>query len=286
MSFKRRYYPTDEDVIYHYCSAEVFNLICTNKKIRFCDIFTMNDSKEMHWGYAKWEEAVSDIYNEVEHELIDDIDRVFNSSGLLGLPLAACFSRNKDLLSQWRAYADDGKGFALGFRAKELLKLPVMPLEVLYEESEQKSEIARTILAINEVEKNEDEKRSEGFYRVCFEFSFNLAAYKNPFFREEDEVRLAHILDFVESNDSLKLVDSGGHSDGKPVLGEKVNFFMKDSIPVSYIDMDFFTDNAVNPVVEVIIGPKNLSGITAISIYLETLGLGNVNVTSSNIPYR
>lgn len=283
MSFKRRYYPTDEDVIYHYCSAEVFNLICSNKKIRLCDIFTMNDSKEMHWGYSKWEEAITTIHQKIDHGLIEEIDEIISSSGVLGLPLAACFSKNKDVLSQWRAYADDGRGFALGFRAKNLLTLPVMPLEVLYEESKQKDEIAKTILAINEVEKN---KRSDNFFRACFEFSFNLVAYKNPFFYEEGEVRLMHILNFVESNDSLKLIDRGGYRDGESIAGEKVSFSMKDSVPVAYIDLSFFDDNAVNPLIEVIIGPKNHASVTAISIYLETLGLGNVKLAKSSIPYR
>ena len=31
------------------------------------------------------------------------------------LPLIGCFSKNGDLLSQWRAYAEDGKGFSIGF---------------------------------------------------------------------------------------------------------------------------------------------------------------------------
>ena len=286
MSFKRRYYPGDEDVIYHYCSAEVFNLICSNKKLRFCDLFTMNDSKEMHWGYSKWEEAVTSVYEQVDHELINEMDMVIHSSGLSGLALATCFSRNKDLLSQWRAYADDGKGYVVGFKASSLLNLPVMPLEILYEESKQRDEIAKTILAINEVEQNEIPQRSNDFFNACFEFSFNLAAYKNPCFYEEDEVRLMHLLNFVESNKSLKLVDIGGYRDGIEVPGEKVQFFMKESVPVAYIDLDFFEVNSVNPIVEVIIGPRNSASVSAISIYLETMNLGNVGVIKSTIPYR
>jgi len=35
----------------------------------------------------------------------------------------ACFSAADDLLSQWRAYADDGCGFAIGFNARYFEKL-------------------------------------------------------------------------------------------------------------------------------------------------------------------
>lgn len=239
MSFARRYYPNDQDVLYHYCSAEVFNLICSNKKIRFCDLFTMNDSKEMHWGYSKWEEAVTSVYEQVDHDLIDEMDTIIHTSGLKALALATCFSRNKDLLSQWRAYANDGRGFVLGFNARSLMNLPVMPLEILYDESKQKEELARTILAFDEIEKDEEIKRSSGFIQACFDFTFNLAAYKNPSFHEEDEVRLMHVLNMVESNQSLKLVDNGGSRNGIDVPGEEVHFFMKDSIPVAYIDLSF-----------------------------------------------
>jgi len=286
MSFKRKYSPAAEDVIYHYCSAEVFNLICSKRNLRFCDLFTMNDSNEMHWGYSRWKAAVSAVYDQVDHELIDEMDKLISSSGLSGLPLISCFSRNNDLLSQWRAYADDGKGFAIGFRAKALLNLPVMPLEVLYDESKQRDEIAQVVLAINEEEKKSKNKRSECFFNSCYSLSFNLAAYKNPFFYEEDEIRLMHLLSVVESNDFLKLVDLGGYRDGVAVPGEKINFFMKDSVPVAYIDMSFTSADSLNPIVEVITGPKNHALPTAISIYLETLGLGNVKVNKSNIPYR
>ena len=34
-----------------------------------------------------------------------------------------CFSRNGDLLSQWRAYGDDGRGVSIGFNSKLLYKV-------------------------------------------------------------------------------------------------------------------------------------------------------------------
>ena len=37
-----------------------------------------------------------------------------------------CFSESSDLLSQWRAYGNDGQGVAIGFNAKLLSKIDDM----------------------------------------------------------------------------------------------------------------------------------------------------------------
>lgn len=54
------------------------------------------------------------------------------------LPLISCFSKNGDLLSQWRAYAEDGKGFSIGFDSNYIYHgLGVNINSVVYEEETQ-----------------------------------------------------------------------------------------------------------------------------------------------------
>jgi len=58
MLYDRIYKPKRNELIYHYCSAETFNAICTNKTIRLCDIFSIIDFSEMHWDIQcgkKWQ---------------------------------------------------------------------------------------------------------------------------------------------------------------------------------------------------------------------------------------
>jgi hypothetical protein len=43
----REYKPKGNELLYHYCSAEAFHAICTNKTIRMSDLFTMNDYLEL-----------------------------------------------------------------------------------------------------------------------------------------------------------------------------------------------------------------------------------------------
>ncbi len=286
MIIPRTYKPNDDEILYHYCDASAFHAICTNKKMRFSDLFSMNDFMEMHWGYSIWEQAATKLLKEVGKDFLDKIDRVIHLSGLHGLLVASCYSLDGDVLSQWRAYANDGQGYAIGFRAKDLIKLPVRPLRVLYEQQRQIQETKRTIKAIHKVEQSEKTKFSIDFERTCFNLAFDLAAFKNPAFAEEREVRLVHLLDFERSNNSLKLTDEGGHAFGKACKGVPVLFKMRDSIPVAFIEQDFTNSGNVNPIKEVIIGPKNDVLPSAISIFLETIGVGSVIIKKSKASYR
>lgn len=116
----RQYFPADDELIYHYCGADTFHAICLNKKLRFSDLHSMNDYMERHWGYDIWEEAASGLLDSIGVSFLDEIDRVFHNSGFQGLLLGSCFSKNGDVLSQWRAYADDGAGYSIGFAPRTL----------------------------------------------------------------------------------------------------------------------------------------------------------------------
>ncbi|MGE6390297.1 DUF2971 domain-containing protein [Psychrobacter pacificensis] len=288
MLFERTYEPKQTDLIYHYCSADTFNAICTNKTIRLCDIFSMNDSMEMHWGYSIWIKVANELISEFGHEFIDSIDKIINISGTKCLVLASCFSLEGDVLSQWRAYAEDATGYCLGFSAENLLQLDVRALRVEYNEEKQVKELKSIIKSLYEIEQELDlnDKYGEDFTNACIRIAYDLAAYKNPAFQEEQEIRLVHLLNFQESNNSLKLIDSGGTYFSRKKGPNKVKFLMSQNMPKTYIDIDFSNTNQVNPIKKVIIGPKNGVLKTAISIYLETLGIGSVQVEKSSASYR
>lgn len=286
MLIPRTYKPKDEEILYHYCDAFAFHAICTNKKMRFSDLFSMNDFMEMHWGYSIWEQAATQLFEEVGKDFLDKIGGVIHSSGIHGLLVTSCYSLDGDVLSQWRAYANDGQGYVIGFRAKDLIELPIRPLRVLYNQQEQIEETKNTIRAIYSVEQAEEIKFGSDFQRTCFNLAFDLAAFKNPAFEEEKEVRLVHVLDFERSNDFLKLNDAGGHAFGKDSEGVPVLFRMRDNIPVAFIEQDFSNAGSINPIKEVVVGPKNDVLPTAISVFLETIGVGSVSVKKSKASYR
>src|SRR5687768_3662348 len=106
----RKFNPTDS-LLYHYCSPDAFLAICSNKTVRFSYIYSMNDFMDMHWGYHMWEQTAAKVLETLGKEFLDSIDEIISSSSLGVLPLAACFSKGGDVLSQWRAYAENGAGF-------------------------------------------------------------------------------------------------------------------------------------------------------------------------------
>lgn len=282
MIISREYKPKENDLIYHYCDSNAFFAICTNRKLWMNDLHSMNDFMELHWGDSIWEQSANTRIEKYGKEFLDEIDEVIHFSGFQSLLLANCFSTDKDVLSQWRAYADDGKGYVIGFNAKELLGLPIRALQVLYDKEQQIKEATATIDALYQL-KQED---SNEFKTFCNVFGYDLSAFKNPAFIEEKEIRLIHLLDFKKSNDFMKLVDKGGIYFGEDRKGEEIKFRIKQDIPTPYIELDFSNNNKINPFKEVVIGPKNEVMKTAIRIFLETIGIEKVEINKSNASYR
>lgn len=286
MIIARVYEPIEKEILFHYCDASAFYSICNTKTLRLSDLFSMNDFLEIHWGYSIWQKVANEIHDKVGKQFLDEIDKVIYSAGTLGLLTSTCFSRNGDVLSQWRAYADDGNGYVIGFNAEDILKLPIRSLKVLYNEEEQVSELKNVILSLYDVEKDEKEKYSSEFKTACYTIACDLAAYKNPAFEEEQEIRIIHLLDFEKSNNFLKLVDYGGISFNNKSKGKPIKFRMRDNIPVAFIEEDFTDNGRINPIKEVIIGPKNNVLPSAISVFLETIEIGSVIIKKSKASYR
>ena len=286
MLFNRTYVPADRELLYHYCAPETLLALCSFKTLRFSDVFAMNDFMEVHWGHQTWEIAAGEVVDTVGKEFLDEIDAIISQSSIQVLPLACCFSRNGDVLSQWRAYSADGRGYAVGFDPRLLTQLPIRALKVEYDHRAQIEEVKQFVLALHTVESEEEVPRADNFFKACAQLACDLASFKNPAFLEEDEVRLVHLLNFKNSNDTLKLVDVGGTSFGVDVPPQQVKFRMNGSTPVAYLDIDFTNGGAVSPIAEVVLGPKNDSVPSGTSVFLETLSHTGVKIRRSRASYR
>ena len=105
--------------LFHYCSVSSCLNIIENSTIRLSPLSYTNDFLEGRYFYEIFHEALkcSDI-----DEGIANVARVLaktypeHTEGF-----AFCLSEEGDLLSQWRAYADNGAGFSIGFD-KEILE--------------------------------------------------------------------------------------------------------------------------------------------------------------------
>lgn len=244
MILTREFKPNESEIIYHYCDANAFLSICSNKKLWFNDLFSMNDFLELHWGYSIWEEAASARIKKYGFEFIEEIDKIIHFLGFQGLLLANSFSIDNDVLSQWRAYANDGRGYVIGFNAVNLLGLPIRALKVLYDQDQQIKEAITCIDVLFEMKQD----NSLDFNTLCGVFGYDLSAFKNPAFSEEKEIRLIHVLSLEPINEYFKLVDEGGVSFGQDRVGEKVQYRIKQNIPTPYIELDFTNNGKVNPI--------------------------------------
>lgn len=129
MLFNRLKQPEDEGITFHYCSGATFYSIITSRTIRFSDINLLNDADEARWGYDVFLQAANRILNRddipeiipiVPVDFIDRVDKVWHDSSFKITSFLSCFSIQGDSLSQWRAYADDGRGFSIGFDMRQL----------------------------------------------------------------------------------------------------------------------------------------------------------------------
>ena len=69
------------EILYHYCKGQSFAAICTSRKFRLSDLFSMNDFMELHWGYHIWELAAGEMLKDVGKPFVAEIDNIIHGSG-------------------------------------------------------------------------------------------------------------------------------------------------------------------------------------------------------------
>lgn len=127
------------ELVYHYCSLESFYLIIRNKTLRLSDITKSNDSMELMLPKDDIVYILEDAYENVETQYLkkfmtveefrkhvkDNMNNYFNDKLRNSIFFVMCFSgtQSGDLLSQWRGYADDGRGVAIGFDVDTLREI-------------------------------------------------------------------------------------------------------------------------------------------------------------------
>jgi|GEM_PF-348180 len=117
--------------LYHYTTPEGLRKIVEEGEIWASNIFFLNDSEEWYWGMKLFADRLKDrkadhpIFEEyllaAEKAMVGEEQGGLDPQRYLGMHVCS-FSKNGDLLSQWRAYCPKG-GFALGFPKSKLALL-------------------------------------------------------------------------------------------------------------------------------------------------------------------
>jgi Protein of unknown function (DUF2971) len=284
MLLDRLYKASNNELIYHYCRAESFVEILMSQTMWHTAYHVLNDSMEREWGYLVFKKALQRLPSEIDSSFGERIDEIIKIAYRHSLVMLACYSLDADVLGQWRAYGDNGRGFALGFLPSRML-MPAKKLRVLYEEESQIQELVGNLKHTYDYEKSIGFKFDGEFQKHWGNVGLDLCAYKNPSFREEREIRLAHVSFLTPEGGVVPLGarDPSGRLRATPA---EVKFRIRDGLVVPYMALDYTDGGENSPVKEVVLGPRNENEESNVRLFLNTLGLKDVSVRRSQVPYR
>jgi hypothetical protein len=296
MLISRLYQPADGEILFHYCSGSSFQAILETGRVRFTDINMLNDRAEMHWGYSVFEEAAGRLIKIAETKenlksldkaFFDKVDEIVASIQHRIHPFVFCLSRERDSLGQWRSYADDARGFAIGFDACAVRSLPVSLLAVEYEREVQVKEMMDALGATFVENEAAEEKFGHEFYLSSTMIGSYMSAFKNPSFREEKEIRCMHLVDVEINEKAMKLKDPGGILDGvEPIVGEDVHFRVQDGALVAHLDIPFRRNFESSAIKTIDLGPRNPNFPANILYFTCALGYEGLRIGKSASTYR
>ena len=318
--------------VYHYCSLDTFIKIISNKTIRVSDISKSNDSEELKWIVNNACNIISDMIlnnkefcykykiddskaNILKNQISRTISIRYSNNILSMISLACCFSEAEDLLSQWRGYANDGNGIAIGFN-KSLLSTFETEAgiyhfnKIEYNSLKQKEYLLKYFSNIinSYLQINDDEIDDNSFFDFLQDLTLTTATLRNeaPLFKsnafaEEREWRLyinAYFTNFVHNNyeqcennsDNLGFAEEDFTMASNLLNGfirNPVTFMARSNRITPYLDLNF--NNVKNELINsVIIGPK--CDVTEFDVKLLLASNGydydKITITNSKCTYR
>ncbi len=314
------------DVVYHYCSLDTFLSIIKNSTIRVTNISKSNDKEEVKYCFDAFQKTlrktcllfsnnyidepeVKDFFDNIDYENLVT-NAVVNDSLIY---YTACFSAEADLLSQWRGYANDGKGVAIGFYSYDLLKAKDLKNlkfnKITYDMTTVEEELKNYI--INKLKTTSLKSSSENFISMYMNaindivsgMVYNAVFYKNPAFQEENEWRLVfypfgNIRNLLISNKSKDLSSNQLFYDRmyetieykrtyNGLVRGKLQFRCTEDKIISYIDINF--DGIKDRLLaEIVIGPKSNIDDKDLRLFLLSNGydLSKINIRKSKATYQ
>lgn len=279
--------------IYHYTSLNTINEILKSNSLRACDLRRLNDKKEHKIWFEVFDQVVSkflskkdfDSYNEFLKMITSKIEDYKKIDCYV-----TCFSLERDLLSQWRAYGDDGQGICIGFDKTELLN-------DMYLNNDPKNEfkLLNGFLEYNyEVIHNDLYDIIQLLIRDFLSSSLELEEYfnrvdKNEFFKNKCRsiyTRMQDLKDgsFYEEKEYRMFYQIRRFKPDKTI-----NTFERNKRLIPYVSLDFGEKNI--PIKEIIIGPalsdkeevkENISEVLIHYGYDPK----TIKITISDLPYR
>lgn len=317
-----KYEPKVPNILYHYCSVDTMLKILQNYCIWLSDAEKTNDKSELKYFPEQMEKVLLNIVESYQEEvnsdlltLVKQVIKKLTESVYLGSAYVVqntknyicCFSENSDLLSQWRAYGNDGQGVAIGFNAELVSRINDMNnydfVKVIYN---QKSVLKNIQEYMKENLKYIFEDITEKELNPA-DIMFNLApiftpilqdrfAFKHPSFKEEREWRLfrKQVGNFDEDTGENEPFFNGAFHADNEIFGlfscSDLKFRSIDNNICSYFELGF--EKCKEDIIKrVVLGPKcqieekDLKILLRKYRYIRDVRSNNIKIQKSKIPY-
>ena len=284
------------NVLYHYCSTDVFHSIVEKQTLWLSSLSLSNDTMEgklVASAFARLAErdGLDRATRERLLEMISYFEQIVDGLGF-------CLSEEGDLLSQWRGYAMNATGVSVGFsrqyldwyaEASQGKDKPGFTVQKVQYDVKHQNEVSPTYIEAKrlidagafkfpgirhlldfrtdeqvEQEQKEAERASSTLSVVMLMLFAKLFVLKSPAFREEKEWRLLSYL-------------TRGQEDGRcyRAIGDRL---------IPYRSYEFIQLER-QPIIEVVLGPKHLTPSRVVEDSKQN-GYGAVTVKRSEATYR
>lgn len=220
--------------LFHYSTLSGIQSILEERALWFGHATSFNDPLEIKYGKEIIREELTKMMEtENDPELRSFLNGMLINISAFDLfihhPFVACFCESGELLSQWRAYAEQGGGYALGFKFSSKTRISPCPSDlsytmlpvlrkVIYDENRQRNLVCEYLKLITKTSREAlKEKRHEAQSNIMAMQAVNLLldmmlTFKHSAFDEEKEWRLIRAtrkdfqpenLQFRRSNNNL-----------------------------------------------------------------------------------
>jgi len=204
----------------HYTTAEGLHGIVEQGCLRAGAAYYLNDSSEIDYGCNLFTSILKESIGKTKMDdmgaaIVQHTQKAFEPSGSMesvaSRTYVACFCEDPNLLSQWRAYGQDG-GYSVGFRRQALQTefkvedqlFQVELRRIIYDKESQikllDGVLSDVLSALGEPEVKASFEKLDGEEKKVFFISFNMflqatalaeiVRFKHPAFTDEQEWRL------------------------------------------------------------------------------------------------
>jgi len=282
-------------ILYHYCSAGTFHSIVDKRAIWLSSLSMSNDSMEGKLALRVLAQMAKD--EGIEDRLMEDLSTALEMYEQFAEGLGICLSEDGDLLSQWRGYAGDATGFAIGFDSDYLR-------ELVLHISEQKEHMLLVSQVIYDPAAQADRlkplyaKFKKAMSDGAFESPTNwLAQYgteasQNAYHEQKMKARSALAMSLSGILEPLFLLKTSAFREEREwrivaiaATHTECLFRASGDKIVPYREYELATLSR-DSIVQVMLGPKNPTPKKVVEAFLESKGFGNISVQQSKATYR